>query len=27
VPLDFNQIRELLAAIAQTDIAEVILKS
>jgi len=27
VPLDFNQIRELLTAIAQTDIAEVILKS
>jgi len=27
VPLDFNQIRELLTAIAQTDIAEVTLKS
>jgi len=27
VPLDFNQIRELLAAIAQTDIAELTLKS
>lgn len=27
MPLDFNQIRELLTAIAQTDIAEVILKS
>jgi acetyl-CoA carboxylase biotin carboxyl carrier protein len=27
VPLDFNQLRELLAAIAQTDIAELTLKS
>jgi acetyl-CoA carboxylase biotin carboxyl carrier protein len=27
VPLDFNEIRQLLATIAQTDIAEVILKS
>lgn len=27
MPLDFNQLRELLAAIAQTDIAEIILKS
>lgn len=27
MPLDFNQIRELLAAIAQTDIAELTLKS
>ena len=27
MPLDFNQLRELLAAIAQTDIAEVTLKS
>ncbi|MEQ9550019.1 MAG: acetyl-CoA carboxylase biotin carboxyl carrier protein [Coleofasciculus sp. G3-WIS-01] len=27
MPLDFNQIRELLTAIAQTDIAEVTLKS
>lgn len=27
MPLDFNQLRELLAAIAQTDIAELTLKS
>ncbi|MEH2065843.1 MAG: acetyl-CoA carboxylase biotin carboxyl carrier protein [Nostoc sp.] len=27
MPLDFNEIRQLLATIAQTDIAEVILKS
>ncbi|MBE9151397.1 acetyl-CoA carboxylase, biotin carboxyl carrier protein, partial [Coleofasciculus sp. LEGE 07092] len=27
MPLDINQLRELLAAIAQTDIAEVTLKS
>ncbi|HBL13516.1 MAG TPA: acetyl-CoA carboxylase, biotin carboxyl carrier protein [Cyanobacteria bacterium UBA11162] len=27
MPLDFNQLRELLAAIAQTDITELILKS
>jgi len=27
VPIDFNQLRELLAAIAQTDIAELTLKS
>jgi len=27
VPLDFNEIRQLLATIAQTDIAEVTLKS
>lgn len=27
MPLDFNEIRQLLATIAQTDIAEVTLKS
>lgn len=27
MPIDFNQLRELLAAIAQTDISELILKS